>query len=86
MVKSASGSQGLIFSEVFDGELWVIERPPLDVWGEDRLVIVTDENDLLNSGRLCESFEVVPNDGMSSDVEERLKKSQYNQAAINPVL
>lgn len=71
MVEPACRSECLVLAKVLDGEFWELDRPFLDEWLEDRFVIVTNENDFFN-GRLLESLEVVPNNGMTGDFEQRL--------------
>lgn len=72
VVESSGSSQSLVFSKVYDLDLWELFRSILDKVVEDRFVVVTDHADFLDVGNLCDSGEAMPDNGMSSNFEEGL--------------
>jgi hypothetical protein len=62
----------LILAEILDLKLW--EFPPgiSDEVAEDILLVVTDEHDFFDVFDFRDGLQAMPDDGVTSDVEQRL--------------
>lgn len=72
MVEAASGSESLVFPQVFDRDLRVGARAILDEVAEDGFVVVANDEDLTDLGDFGDGGEAVRDDRVSGDLEERL--------------
>lgn len=74
VVETASGSKCLILAEVLDSDGRELLGGVLDEVAEDRFVVVADDVNLLDLlvGDASDGGEAVPDDGMASDLEQRL--------------
>ena len=63
----------MVFSKVYDLDLWELLGRVFDEVAEDRLVVVANDTYFLNVRDLCDSGETVPDDGMTCDFKERLE-------------
>jgi len=72
VVEAASGAEGLVLSKVLDGQVGELVAGILDEVSEDRLVVVTDHDNLLDGRDLGDRREAVPDDGVTCDIEEGL--------------
>lgn len=73
VVQAAGGAQGLVFPQVLELDVGEIVGGFLDEVAENRLVVVADDEDLLDLGDLCDGAEAVLYNGVSGDVEKRLR-------------
>lgn len=73
VVQAACGAQGLVFPQILELDVGEVVGGFLDEVAENRLVVVADNEDLLDLGDLCDSAEAVLYDGVSGNVEKRLR-------------
>lgn len=69
MVDTTGGTKSLVFSQICDLEVGEISTGILDEISEDALVVVADKDHFTDAGNLGNSLEVVPNNGMSGNLE-----------------
>ncbi|KAB8346057.1 hypothetical protein FH972_023109 [Carpinus fangiana] len=74
VVQTASGAQGLVFSQVADRDAGKVATSILNEVAEDRLLVVANDEDLADGGDLCDGAEAVLDDGMTGNFEEGFGK------------
>ena len=79
VVQATGGAEGLVFAQVFDGEVGEGGRGVLDEVAEDGLVVVADEVDFVYGRHLGDGGQAVVDDGVASDIEEGL----WHNVSIN---
>lgn len=72
VVQAAGGTKSLVLAQVLDREVGKCGRGVLEEIAKDRLVIVANKVDLGDGGNLRNGGQAVIDDGVASDVEERL--------------
>ena len=72
VVQAAGGAEGLILSQVADGDGGELLGRVLDEVAEDGLVVVADDVHLLNDGDAGDGRQAVPDDGVAGHLEQRL--------------
>lgn len=75
MVETTSSTESLVFAKVLDGDARELLGGVLDEVAEDRLVVVSNDADLLDLfvGNASDGGEAVPDDGVAGDLEEGLR-------------
>jgi hypothetical protein len=75
VVQTTSGAESFVLAEILDGDRRELFGGVLDEVTEDRLVVVTDDVDLLDLlvGDAGDRAEAVPDDGVTGDFEERFR-------------
>lgn len=76
VVETTCGSESLILAEILDSELWELGGGVLDEVAENVLLIVSNHADLLNIWNLCDGGKAVPDDWVSSNIEEWLRQRE----------
>ena len=72
MVETASGTQGLIFAQILNAQVWEFFAGILDEVAEDAFVVVSNENDLAKTRDFGDSFERVGDDRVPGDFKQWL--------------
>lgn len=80
MVQAAGGAQCLVFTQVSQVDAGELPGRVLDEVAEDGLVVVADDVDLLDLLDARNGVEAVPDDGVASNVEERLGEVERQRA------
>lgn len=77
MVKSTSSAQGLIFSKILNFELGKFSRTIFDEVPEDTFIVVSNQDDFFDTINFLECLQIVPDNGMTSNIEKRLNALAY---------
>jgi hypothetical protein len=72
VVQAACRTQGLVFAEVFNGDVGEVVAAILSEVTKDRLVVIANQEDLLDLGYLGYRAEAVLDYGVSGDIKEGL--------------
>lgn len=80
MVQAARSAQGLVLSQVSQVDAGELSGRVLDKVAEDRLIVVADDVDLLDLLDARNGVEAVPDDGVASNVKERLGEVERQRA------
>jgi hypothetical protein len=76
VVEAARSAERLVFAQVGQAQLRQVPCGILDEVLEDRLVIISDQNDLFQTLDFGYRLQAVPEYGMTSDIEEGLSRRE----------